>query len=197
MFCVTESEEEEEEEEEEEAEQAPDVTGLQTPSGLETPSGLASVTSTVPGGLETPDFLELRKQREVTADTEADDGRPKQLYQVVPEREANIRGFLGSERVYDVSAVGGGAHRGPVLGEESRGSKVRFMGPRTGTSGLLTFSLLCVCGSARLAMWRWLWTRRSSRDCRRSSCSSVTRRAGSRRRRRLGQLRRHGEPART
>jgi hypothetical protein len=35
-------------------------------SGLETPSGMASVTSTVPGGLETPDFLELRKRREET-----------------------------------------------------------------------------------------------------------------------------------
>jgi splicing factor 3B subunit 2 len=122
---AAESEEEEEEEEEVET-TVPDVAGLQTPSGLETPSGLASVTSTVPGGLETPDFLELRKQRDVTADTEVDDGRPKQLYQVVPEREANIRGFLGSERVYDVSAVGG-VHRGPVLGEESRGNKVRLL----------------------------------------------------------------------
>src|SRR5882757_3614990 len=54
------SDEEDEDEDEEVAEVAP-TDGLQTPSGMETPSGMASVVSTVAGGLETPDFLEVRK----------------------------------------------------------------------------------------------------------------------------------------
>ncbi|SCZ96418.1 BZ3500_MvSof-1268-A1-R1_Chr8-2g10180 [Microbotryum saponariae] len=117
-------EEEDENEDEDEAEgeregaQAAPADGLQTPSGLETPSGFASVTSTVPGGLDTPAFLDLRKQREQTED---DDGRPKSLYQVIPEREARMRGVMGSDRVYDVSGLGAGGP--PVLGQEDRGTK--------------------------------------------------------------------------
>lgn len=100
---------------------------------------MQSVASTVPGGLETPDFLELRKRRERDGssrfgqeDDDDDDGRPKQLYQVVPEREQRAQGFLGSERAYDISALngggGGGAGGPPVLGQEDRragGSKRR------------------------------------------------------------------------
>ncbi|TRM61252.1 hypothetical protein BD626DRAFT_405869 [Schizophyllum amplum] len=112
--------ESDEEEEEEEAETATPMDGIQTPSGLETPSGMASVVSTVPGGLETPDFLELRKNtgRPVVAD--AVETGPRSLYQVVPEKQTNVRGLMGSERGYDVSAVGGAAI--PVLGDE-RGQK--------------------------------------------------------------------------
>ncbi|KAF7370735.1 PSP domain-containing protein [Mycena sanguinolenta] len=87
--------------------------GLQTPSGLETPSGMASVVSTVAAGLETPDFLELRKGR---AASEVDSG-PRSLYQVVPERQTAVRGLMGSERGYDVSAVASHANL-PVLGDE-------------------------------------------------------------------------------
>ncbi|KAJ6591731.1 DUF382-domain-containing protein [Mycena vulgaris] len=88
--------------------------GLQTPSGLETPSGMSSVVSTVAGGLETPDFLELRKGR---AASEAYDAGPRSLYQVVPEKQTNVRGLMGSERGYDVSAVASHANI-PVLGDE-------------------------------------------------------------------------------
>ncbi|KAJ7695174.1 hypothetical protein B0H17DRAFT_1056698 [Mycena rosella] len=88
--------------------------GLQTPSGLETPSGMTSVVSTVAGGLETPDFLELRKGR---AASEAYDAGPRSLYQVVPEKTTNVRGLMGSERGYDVSAVASHANI-PVLGDE-------------------------------------------------------------------------------
>ncbi|KAG0655590.1 hypothetical protein C6P46_000813 [Rhodotorula mucilaginosa] len=118
---VSEEEESEEEEEDEDEEQAAPGDGLQTPSGLETPSGMASVTSTVPGGLETPDFLELRKRREET-EPEVDTG-PKSLYQVLPERESRMRGFMGSDRVYDVSGVTQQATKAPVLGQEDRGTK--------------------------------------------------------------------------
>jgi splicing factor 3B subunit 2 len=114
-----ESEEEEEDEEEEAAETQTD--GLQTPSGLETPSGMASVVSTVAGGLETPDFLELRKNTSRVSDV--GDSSSRSLYQVVPERQTAVRGLMGSDRAYDISGVSETAQNLPVLGEE-RGTKV-------------------------------------------------------------------------
>lgn len=81
---------------------------------------MASVVSTVAGGLETPDFLELRKNS-AKAPSESESG-PRSLYQVVPERQTSVRGLMGSERAYDVSAVSGGGSV-PVLGDE-RGKKV-------------------------------------------------------------------------
>lgn len=131
----TESEEEEEDSDEDsDAEEPAYGDGLATPAtGLATPSGLESVASTVPGGLETPDFLELRKRRETTdahgGEGEGDDGEdsgPKELYQVLPEKESRMRGFMGSDRTYDVSALtrgGGGGAKAPVLGQEDRGTK--------------------------------------------------------------------------
>ena len=92
--------------------------GLQTPSGLETPSGMTSVVSTVAGGLETPDFLELRKER---VSEESEPTGPRSLYHVVPEKQASVRGLMGSERGYDMSGVSGPAI--PVLGDE-RSTKV-------------------------------------------------------------------------
>lgn len=121
MSCTEEeeSESEEESEEEEVAEPTP-ADGLQTPSGLETPSGMASVVSTVAGGLETPDFLELRKHSGRTT-SEAVESGPRSLYQVVPEKQTSVRGLMGSERGYDVNAVSSAPI--PVLGDE-RGTKV-------------------------------------------------------------------------
>ncbi|EIW72250.1 hypothetical protein TREMEDRAFT_72698 [Tremella mesenterica DSM 1558] len=126
---VMEEEDEDEEEEEEEEEEAvpargpssgkaPD-DGLQTPSGLATPSGFHSVVSTVPGGLETPDFIELRKNSRAESEDVGPSG-PKELYQVIPERETSARGFLGSTTAYDFSTVGKGAagSSAPVLGDE-------------------------------------------------------------------------------
>ena len=101
-------------------EPTPAQDGLQTPSGLETPSGLTSVVSTVAGGLETPDFLELRKTAPRERERDESSG-PRSLYQVVPEKQTSVRGLMGSERGYDVSAVAGSI---PVLGDE-RGTKVR------------------------------------------------------------------------
>ncbi|KDR81359.1 hypothetical protein GALMADRAFT_113566 [Galerina marginata CBS 339.88] len=117
-----EDESEEESEEEESTEPAP-ADGLQTPSGLETPSGMTSVVSTVAGGLETPDFLELRKGRSVSEAMEP--SGPRSLYQVVPEKQTSVRGLMGSERGYDVSAVAGAPI--PVLGDE-RGTKRKANG---------------------------------------------------------------------
>ncbi|TFL07198.1 hypothetical protein BDV98DRAFT_557427 [Pterulicium gracile] len=116
-----ESSDEEEEDEDEATETATD--GLQTPSGLETPSGMASVVSTVAGGLETPDFLELRKNTRSTSEA-ADQGQ-RSLYQVVPERQTSVRGLMGSDRAYDVSNVAKPSL--PVLGDE-RGTKRKANG---------------------------------------------------------------------
>lgn len=109
---------EEEEEEEEAAEAATD--GLQTPSGLVTPSGMSSVMSTVAGGMETPDFLELRKN--AARPTSEGSGGARTLYQVVPEKQTSIRGLMGSDRGYELSGLA--ASTVPVLGDE-RGTKVR------------------------------------------------------------------------
>ncbi|KIJ34644.1 hypothetical protein M422DRAFT_181765 [Sphaerobolus stellatus SS14] len=120
-----EEEESDEESEEEETQETIPADGMQTPSGMETPSGMASVVSTVPGGLETPDFLELRKNA-ARAPSEAAESGPRSLYQVVPERQTSVRGLMGSERGYDISAVASG-QQVPVLGEE-RGSKRKTNG---------------------------------------------------------------------
>jgi len=82
---------------------------------------MTSVVSTVAGGLETPDFLELRKGRSIS---EAVESGPRSLYQVVPEKQTSVRGLMGSERGYDVSAVAGPSV--PVLGDE-RGTKVDIL----------------------------------------------------------------------
>ncbi|KAI8804772.1 DUF382-domain-containing protein [Cladochytrium replicatum] len=102
----------EEQEEEEEAEETPD--GLE--SGLTTPSGLASV----PSGLETPEFVELRK------DLYRGD-EPKQLYTVIPEKAPpSARGaFMGSQHVYDLSKAGGTSAAIPNLMASSSGSGKR------------------------------------------------------------------------
>lgn len=110
-----EEEEDEEEEEEDEEEDEEPVDGMETPSGLATPGGYQSVASTVPGGLETPDFIELRKRRAAREETDEPSG-PKELYRVIPERETSVKGFMGSSTAYDLSAAA------PVLGDD-RGTK--------------------------------------------------------------------------
>ena len=123
------AEEEEEEEEESEAEEevvpkrpersaAVPGPGAETPSGLATPSGYNSVTSTVPGGLETPDFIDLRKK--TRADSEDVPSGPRELYHVIPERETSSRGFMGSSTAYDLANIGKSGGPG-VLGAEDRG----------------------------------------------------------------------------
>ena len=79
---------------------------------------MASVVSTVAAGLETPDFLELRKTSSAPV---RDEGGSRQLYSVLPEKQTSVRGLMGSERGYDISGVVGASV--PVLGEE-RGNKV-------------------------------------------------------------------------
>jgi splicing factor 3B subunit 2 len=84
---------------------------------------MASVVSTVAAGLETPDFLELRKTSSAPV---RDEGGSRQLYSVLPEKQTSVRGLMGSERGYDISGVAGASV--PVLGEE-RGNKVNEQSP--------------------------------------------------------------------
>lgn len=69
--------------------------------------------------------MDLRKKpREDTEDVAGPSG-PKELYQVIPERQTNVRGFMGSSTAYDLSAVGQAG--GPsVLGADDRGGKVGY-----------------------------------------------------------------------
>ncbi|KAL9935463.1 hypothetical protein V8E36_005811 [Tilletia maclaganii] len=118
--------EEEEDEEDEDEDDAMDEDG----EGAETPlhgsrEGLHSVTSTVPAGLETPDFLDIRKDGRTSMAPVDDDsgpsgssgGPPRSLYQVIPERETAVRGLMGSERGYEFGSAGPAA-TAPVLGQE-------------------------------------------------------------------------------
>ena len=117
---------------------------------------MTSVVSTVAGGLETPDFLELRKGRSVSEAMEA--SGPRSLYQVVPEKQTSVRGLMGSERGYDVSAVASAPL--PVLGEE-RGTKVRICDCRD-------CAKLTVC-SAKTG-WMCRWMQESWKGCQRRNC---------------------------
>lgn len=123
QLTFLEDEEEEEEDDEDEEEEMPEdeepAGGLETPSGMATPSGMHSVTSTVPAGLETPAFADLRKKRREDSEAPAPGpSQPRDLYQVIPERETSSKGFMGSSSAYDMSSVGAG-----VLGAEDLGKK--------------------------------------------------------------------------
>ncbi|KXS19584.1 DUF382-domain-containing protein [Gonapodya prolifera JEL478] len=112
------SEEEEDEEEEDQANTEAGTAstirgGTETPaSGFETPSGLSS---TVPSGLETPEFLELRKDmRRPGAAAQQEEER--QLFTVLQERGARVEGFMGTDRVYDMTGVRAPGAAVPVSG---------------------------------------------------------------------------------
>lgn len=109
-----ENEEYEEEEEKDDNIGGQDVfDGIETPSGLKTPSGMVS---SVPSGIETPEYIELRKQR--ISEIEVDSG--KSFYQPLAEQQSRIKGFMGSEHIYDLSGV----NKLPVLdAPESRKKK--------------------------------------------------------------------------
>lgn len=77
---------------------------------------MASVAS----GLETPDFIELRKDTRKAVAPESDE--PKHLYQVLPEVQKNIQGFMGSQHGYNLSNI-----NAPAANTTDRSSK-RKMG---------------------------------------------------------------------
>ncbi|CAG8451115.1 6863_t:CDS:10 [Ambispora leptoticha] len=83
------------------------ANGLETPAYIElrkfqnapqaaAPTAAASLES----GLQTPSVIELRKYQRVEED------EPKALFTVLPQKEASISGFMGSQHVYDLAAAG-------------------------------------------------------------------------------------------
>jgi len=100
-------EEEEGEEEEYEEDSEDDISGEE--DGAEENDGAVSVAdsqaSSIISGIETPDNLDLRKARDTTGDSTPVE--PKQLYQVIGEKEAgSARGqFMASSHTYDLSGA--------------------------------------------------------------------------------------------
>ena len=184
LWGELEPEEEDEEEEESDEEEEEELFPSHAPpaDGLETPSGTQSIVSTVPGGLETPEFLDIRKDRE--AGTESVESSiaggptaPKQLYQVIEERAVDVRGFMGSAIGYDVHGSG---QQGPrVLGQEDRGVKVRLIHTSPSVPLWLTVSRACFLPfSAKPARSTCRSTRRSLPSCPRRTSPPGTRPTG-------------------
>jgi splicing factor 3B subunit 2 len=112
---------------------------------METPSGMQTAISTVPGGLETPDFLQLRKDTGPAESEVSATPVPRELYQVIPERQTSSRGFMGSSTTYDIAGLGAGTSGGPrVLGQDDRGTKV----------GGATFALVTVFSELTNGLFR-------------------------------------------
>ena len=141
-----ESEEEESEEEEDEDEEASEAGDLPpggtdtSVTGLETPGGYASTMHPEhpPSGVETSmaGEFDLRKTRRGGFETEESSygGGARQAYTVIPERQARVEGFFGSDKTYDLSKPGhGGAATGapvPVLGrDDDEASRKRKKAP--------------------------------------------------------------------
>lgn len=114
-----EDEEEDEEEENEEEAQAEGHASNREESSDNFVNGIQSqlpgTASVAPSGWDTPDHIELRKSRE------DDVNRPKTLYQVLPERQQNIKGFYGSSHAYTVPTQSAPEKAVlPTLGAETR-----------------------------------------------------------------------------
>ncbi|PKY03989.1 splicing factor 3b, subunit 2, 145kD [Aspergillus campestris IBT 28561] len=110
---------EESEEEEDEVDEDEIDAGIQSPSGLETPSGLASaVPSEIIGAEDVSGEFDVRKHHGGTQ-TE-DSTNQRNAFQVIPERQANVQGFFGGDRMYDLSAP---SRNLPVLGVDEQNRK--------------------------------------------------------------------------
>ncbi|EDQ87723.1 uncharacterized protein MONBRDRAFT_37714 [Monosiga brevicollis MX1] len=108
-----ESEDESEEEEgdsDEDKDELDDDEGLITPGGItsEAPSGISSITT---AGQETPDQLQLRKQR--TIEEAMDASEEKSLYKVIPQMQATQgSNMMASQHVYDLKSSSSGSAAG-------------------------------------------------------------------------------------
>ncbi|KAJ6000118.1 hypothetical protein N7481_000527 [Penicillium waksmanii] len=114
-----ESDEEGDEDEDEEDEDEAQENGTHSPSGLETPGGMASA---VPSEIGTTENIsgefDVRKHHRGTETEES--VHPRSAYQVIPERQANVQGFFGGDRTYDLSQPSGNP---PLLGADDQNRK--------------------------------------------------------------------------
>ncbi|PWY68036.1 splicing factor 3b, subunit 2, 145kD [Aspergillus heteromorphus CBS 117.55] len=93
--------------------------GVQSPGGLETPSGLASaVPSEVAGPENIAGEFDVRKHYRGTQ-TEEFVGQ-RSAFQVIPERQAQVQGFFGADKVYDLSVSSDSM---PLLGSDEHNKK--------------------------------------------------------------------------
>lgn len=82
-----------------------DVSGLVTPSGF---------TSTTTSGLETPDQIELRKDRRGDDTPSTVDHEHRPLYTILQQKDTKVSGFMGSSYTYDIA----GGRPGKVSGDD-------------------------------------------------------------------------------
>lgn len=118
-----ESEAESESEDDDDHEEGIDEDGpggdAHSPSGQEFPSGIDSTVPTELVGAESVSGeFDVRKHHR-GIDTE-ESVHPRSAYQVVPERAANVEGFFGGDRRYDLSASSG---KPPLLGVDDQTRK--------------------------------------------------------------------------
>ncbi|KAK4178535.1 putative spliceosome associated protein [Triangularia setosa] len=121
-----ESEEEESEEEDEDEDEDEDhipAGGIETSTGLETPGGYASTLHPDSSGMESSmaGEFDLRKTSRRGYETE-ESAHPRSAYTVIPERQARVEGFFGSDKTYDLSKH---AANLPVLGRDDEESRKR------------------------------------------------------------------------
>ncbi|KAI9368645.1 hypothetical protein BJX61DRAFT_206165 [Aspergillus egyptiacus] len=111
------SDEESDEEDEELDEE--DLDGMQTPSGLETPSGLVSAVPSEVASIENVSGeFDVRKHYHGTQTKEPTSQRS--AFHVIPERQTQVQGFFGGDRVYDLHPS---TDNLPVLGSEDQSRK--------------------------------------------------------------------------
>lgn len=114
-----ESDEEGDEDSDEEDDDEAQENGTQSPSGLETPGGMASA---IPSEIGTTENIsgefDVRKHNRGTETEES--VHPRSAYQVIPERQANVQGFFGGDRTYDLSQSSGNP---PLLGADDQNRK--------------------------------------------------------------------------
>ncbi|KAK0741677.1 hypothetical protein B0T21DRAFT_408535 [Apiosordaria backusii] len=121
-----ESEEEESEEEDEDEDEDEDhipAGGIETVTGLETPGGYASTVHPDASGMDTSmaGEFDLRKTSRRGYETEGS-AHPRSAYTVIPERQARVEGFFGSDKTYDLSKHTANL---PVLGRDDEESRKR------------------------------------------------------------------------
>lgn len=102
-----EEEEDEESSEEESENERDELDDDESQSGISSVTSITSMSS-LSSGLETPDAIDLRK-----------DSGPKQLYQVIEQKDSHVGGgLMGSSHKYVMPGTGGGA----VAGEPAKAS---------------------------------------------------------------------------
>ncbi|KAA8647535.1 hypothetical protein EYZ11_012950 [Aspergillus tanneri] len=121
---VPELSEEESDEEDDQLHEEEFEMGIQSPNGIETPSGLVSaVPSEFVGAENVTGEFDVRKHYRGTQTEEPSDHQ--NAFRVIPERQSNVQGFFGGDKMYDLNAP---ADTLSVLGAEGHHRKRKATG---------------------------------------------------------------------